>query len=87
MDYLGNLVTGCSWTSPTGFVAQVCPMFSKVSELDQGLASKETHPICYPLFVFVNKVLLDYSQAYSLMYSLWLPLCHNSRVQRLEQRP
>lgn len=41
MDYLDNLVTGCFWTSPNGFTAQVRPMFSKVSQLDRSGGTKK----------------------------------------------
>lgn len=56
--YWGNLVIGSSWTSHDGFGAQLRCMFNEESELNQRLANKETHPICCPMFIFVNKVLL-----------------------------
>ena len=34
-----------------------------------------------PLSVFINKVLLEYSHAYSLTYCLWLLLQYNGRVE------
>lgn len=44
----GSLVFECSEKNHDAFVAQLCCMFSKESELDQELANKKTLPICCP---------------------------------------
>lgn len=52
-----------------------------MDEAQQGLANS----ICR-VSVFINEVLLEHSHIY-YVFSLWLFLCYNRRVEYLKQRP
>lgn len=38
----------------------------------------------YEIQISIDQVLLEHSHTYSLLFSLWLPLCYNSRVETLQ---
>lgn len=39
-----------------------------------------------PVSVSINKVVLEYGHAHSLVYCPWLPFCHRGRDECLQQR-
>lgn len=55
--------------------------------LDQVSANYSPQAKSCPSLVFVNKVWLEHSQTYYLIFGLWLFSLYNSRYESLQQRP